>query len=76
MKINKYIVIAVVLIVLGSACIVSAKPSNMKNNSKGEEKRIDALMKIKERFIEIRGYDPSLWPKGLVEQFIDFGLIR
>ncbi len=76
MKKNKYIVIAVVLIVLASACIVSAKPSTPKNNSKGEEKRIDALMKVKERLIEIRGYDPSLWPKGLVEIFISYGLVR
>jgi len=76
MKINKYLAIAVVLIVLGSACIVSAKPTTPKNNSKGEEKRIDALMKVKARIIEIKGYDPSQWPAGLVELFLSYGLIR
>ena len=76
MKIKKYLVIIVVLVVLASACIVSAKPSTINNNSKGEEKRIDAFMKVKERLIEIRGYDPSLWPKGLVEIFISYGLVR
>lgn len=72
MKKNKYIVIAVVLIILASACIVSAKSGKQK----GEEKRMEALMNIKERLIEKRGYDPSLWPKGFVEIFSDLGLLR
>ena len=72
MKYIKYLVIAVALLILGSMCVVSAGA----NNGKGEDKRMQALMRMKSRIIEKRGYDPSQWPPGLVELFMSQGLIR
>jgi hypothetical protein len=76
MKTTTFFVLAVVLIMLLTATIVSAKPAPSKEISKDEEKRLDAIMKVKDRLIEKRGYDPSMWPPGLVELFMDYGILR
>jgi len=76
MKIIKCLVIAVVLIIIGSVCIVSAKPSRKNEQGKSDEKKLDALLKIKSRLIEIKGYDPSQWPPGIVELLYSHELIR
>lgn len=66
----------VVIILLGSSFTVLAKPLSEKGNSNGEEKKLAALVKIKEKLIERKGYNPEDWPPGLSKLLFDYGLLR
>ena len=70
------LVTTVVIILLGSTLTVLARPLSEGENSKGEDRRLAALMRIKDRLIEKRGYDPEDWPPGLAKLLFDYGLLR
>jgi len=66
----------VIIIILGSSFTVLARSLSESGNENAEERRLAALMRIKERLVERRGDDPSEWPPGLVESLIISGLLR
>jgi type II secretory pathway pseudopilin PulG len=70
------LVTMVVIIILGSSFTVLARPLSKSGNENAEERKLDALMRIRDRLVERIGEDPSEWPPGLVESLIIYGLLR